>query len=135
MKALEALSCLLKRAIEGGFLSPCKIRGRGNEGVDVSHLLFADDTLIFCKTSKDQMTHLCWLLIWFEAILGLKINLDKSELYLVGEGEDTEDLAIEIGCKVGRLPSTYLGLPLGAPFKSVVAWDRVKERLKRRWTI
>ena len=135
MKALEALSCLLKRAIEGGFLSPCKIRGRGNEGVDVSHLLFADDTLIYCKTSKDHMTHLCWLIIWFEAISGLKINLDKSEIYLVGEGEDPEDLAIEIGCKVGRLPSTYLGLPLGAPFTLVVAWDRVKDRLERRWTI
>ena len=91
-----------------GFFHHVKIRGRGNEGVDVSHLLFADDTLIFCKTSKDHMTHLCWLLIWFEAISGLKIDLDKSEICLVGEGEDPEDLAIEIGCKVGRLPSTEL---------------------------
>ena len=50
---MEAFSCLLKRAIAGGFLSPCLIRGRRGEGVQVSHLLFADDTLIFCETKED----------------------------------------------------------------------------------
>ena len=98
----------------------------------MSHFPFADDKLIFCKASKDQMTNLCWLLMWFEAILGLKINLDKSGFSLVGVLEDLEDLAIEIGCKISSLPSTYLGLRLGAPFKLVVAQDSVEERLKRR---
>ena len=73
-----------------------------------------------------------WLLMGFEAISSLKINLNKSELYLVGVGEDPEDLATEIGIRLVAFPSTYLGLPLGAPFKSVVAWDSVEERYKRR---
>ena len=47
--AMEALSCLLKRAVCGGFLSACQVQGRGGEGVKVSHLLFTDDTLIFCE--------------------------------------------------------------------------------------
>ncbi|KAL6334375.1 hypothetical protein AAG906_014776 [Vitis piasezkii] len=47
----------------------------------------------------------------------LRINLEKSELIPVG---DIEDLALELGCKVGGLPSYYSGLPLGALFKSVV---------------
>ena len=47
--AMEALSCMYKRAVEGGFLTPCQVRGKGNERVDVSHLLFADDIIIFCK--------------------------------------------------------------------------------------
>ena len=42
---------------------------------------------------------------------GLKINLEKSEMILVGEVDNLEDLACEIGCKVGKLPSSYLGLP------------------------
>ena len=45
--AMEALSCLLKRAVCGGFLSAYLVQGRGGEGVKVSHLLCADDTLIF----------------------------------------------------------------------------------------
>ena len=50
--ALEALSCLLKKAVEGGCLILYKVRGRGNEGFDISHFLFLDDTLIFFKASK-----------------------------------------------------------------------------------
>ena len=50
----------------------------------MSHMLFADDTLVFCEASQDQMTYLCWTLMWFEAILGLRINLDNNELIPVG---------------------------------------------------
>ena len=59
----------------------------------------------------------------------MKVNLDKSELILVG---NVEELVAKRGCKVGSLPSTYLGLPLDAPFKFVVAWDKVKERFGKR---
>ena len=52
--------------------------------VQVSHLLFVDDTLVFCGPSKNRLMYLSWILMWFEAILGLRINLDKSELILVG---------------------------------------------------
>ena len=48
--------------------------------------------------------------MWFEAISGLKINLEKSELIPVGEVNDIEELALEMGCKEGGLPSSYLGL-------------------------
>ena len=51
--------------------------------------------------------------MWFEACSGLKINLEKSELISVGRVHDIEGLALELGCKVGGLPSCYLGLPLG----------------------
>ena len=37
-------------------------------------------------------------------------------------------LAAKLGCKIGSLPSSYLGLPLGAPYKFVAAWDGVEER-------
>lgn len=42
--------------------------------------------------------------------------------------ENVRELAHEFGCKVGALPSTYLGLPLGASFKLVTVWDGVEER-------
>ena len=45
---------------------------------------------------------------------------------------DIEDLALELGCKVAGLPSCYLGLPLGPPFKSEVVWDGVEERFRKR---
>ena len=46
--------------------------------------------------------------------------------------ENLDDLLVELGCKVGSLSFSYLGLPLGAPFKSTAAWDGVKERFHKR---
>lgn len=95
----------------------------------MSHSLFEDDTLIFCKNSKKQFTFHCWLLMWFEALSGLKIDLKKNERIPIG---DVEALALELGCKVGNLPTTCLGLLLGARYESVGARDGVEECFIRR---
>ncbi|RVW86982.1 Transposon TX1 uncharacterized 149 kDa protein [Vitis vinifera] len=109
-----------------------KVRGKEGEGILTSHVLFADDTLVFCEESHDQLTYLSWLLMWFEACSRLRVYLEKSELISMGRVHDIEDLVLELGCKVGGLPSCYLGLPLGAPFKSEVVWDGVEERFRKR---
>ncbi|RVX12162.1 hypothetical protein CK203_010678 [Vitis vinifera] len=129
--AMEMFSCLLRRAISGGFLSGWKVRGWRGEGILISQLLFTDSTLVFCEESHDQLTYLSWLLMWFEACSGLRVNLEKNKLIPMGRVHDIEDLALELGCKVGGLPSCYLSLPLGAPFKSEVVWDGVEERKVR----
>ena len=131
---MEALSCLLKRAKEGGYFSGWQLSGRGSAGVEITHLLFANDTLVFCEPSIDQVSYLSWLLMWFKAMSGLKVNLDKSEIISVGRVENVEDLALEFGCKVTTLLSSCLGLPLGARFKEVTVWDGVEERLRKRFS-
>ena len=111
---MEVLSALISRAVEGGFIYGCRIwKGRG-QVVNISHLLFADDTIVFCEAKKESLLYLSWILLWFEAASGLKINLEKSMVIPVGEVEGALDMAAEIGCKVGQLPTVYLGLPLGA---------------------
>ncbi|RVX01665.1 Transposon TX1 uncharacterized 149 kDa protein [Vitis vinifera] len=96
---MEVLSALLRRAVDGGFISGCSLRGREGMEMNVSHLLFADDTIIFCEARQDHLTYLSWILAWFEAASG---------------------------CKVGALPSVYLGLPLGANHKTTTMWDGVE---------
>ena len=98
----------------------------------VSHLLFADDTIIFYEARQDHLTSLSWILAWFEAASSLKINLAKSEVIPVGEVEDINELVVELGCRVGALPIVYLGLPLGANHKAATMWDGVEERIRRR---
>ena len=53
---------------------------------------------------KDDMTFLSWILCWYEAASGLRINLAKSEIIPVGEVEEILEMAVELGCKVGQLP-------------------------------
>jgi hypothetical protein len=43
--------------------------------VVVSHILFADDTFVFCGASDSQIRHLGALLVCFKAVSGLKVNL------------------------------------------------------------
>ena len=78
------------------------------------------------------MMYLSWILMWFEAISRLRINLDKSELIPVGSMENAEALAVELRCKVWRLLSSYLGLSLGVPHRFMVVWDGVEERFRKK---
>ena len=73
------------------------------EGVYISCLLFVDDLLVFPDTFKEQMNYLSWLLMWFEVIGGLTINLDRSELFPMVVVNHIEYLTYEFGCKVGWL--------------------------------
>ena len=129
---MEVLDVLIRRAVERGYLSGCTIRGGSRSTLNISHLFFADDIIVFCEASKEHLTHLSWILLWFEAASGLRINLAKSEIIPVGEVEEIEELAVELGCMVGSLPSQYLGLPLGASNRAPSMWDGVEERVRKR---
>lgn len=41
-------------------------------------------------------------------------------------------VVVLFGCKVRRFPTSYLGLPLGAPHRSIGVWDVIEERFKRK---
>ena len=129
---MEVLSVLIRRAVEGGFIYGCSIRRCRGHAVNISHLLFADDTIVFCEAKKEHITHLSWILFWFEAASGLRINLAKSEILPIGEVEEVDEMAAELGCRMGQLPAVYLGLPLEAPNKASSVWDGVEERVRRR---
>jgi len=94
--------------------------------------MFADDTLIFCGVQEEQIRHLRCIFHCFEAASGLRINLGKSEIVLIGAVEDVEGLAHLLGCRVASFPMSNLGLPLGASYKSVSIWNGIIEKMERR---
>ena len=129
---MEALSRMMSKAVEHGLLSGFQVGSMDSHLVRVSHLLFADDTLIFSDAKPDHTFNLRLLFTWFEAVLGLKINFNKSEMVPVGNVPDLKDLAGIMGCKIIQIPMTYLGLPLGANFKSKSIWDPILEKMERK---
>jgi hypothetical protein len=116
---MEAFSRMLGAFTERGLISGFSVGSSGQDRVNVSHLLFADDTLVFCGANTSQIRHLGALLVCFEAVAGLKVNLSKSILIPVGHVENVGQLAGLLGCGFGEVPLKYLGLPLGASFKSL----------------
>ena len=72
------------------------------------------------------------VLIFFEAITGLKVNFGKIEIVPIGEVGNVDALARILCCKVGRLPMSYLGMPLGAYFKDASIWNPILERVEKK---
>ena len=50
---IEILSRLLKRIEEGGFIRGFQANSRSQGGLHISHLLFADDTILFCDATRE----------------------------------------------------------------------------------
>ena len=60
---MEAVGRMLDKAVHEGHLSGFHVGDSAGRSLVVSHLLFADDTLIFCDTNIDQMLFLRIVLI------------------------------------------------------------------------
>ncbi|KAJ9549250.1 hypothetical protein OSB04_021793 [Centaurea solstitialis] len=105
----------------------------GNEGIEVSHLQYADDAIFFARWSLRNLRNLIKILDCFHAISGLKINMRKSKIYGVGvQDAEVEDWARGVGCVGGAFPFSYLGLPVGALMSRKVYWRPVIEKVKSR---
>lgn len=63
--------------MEGGFLSGFSVVEANFGSLLIPQLLFAD-ALIFCGANYDQIQTLSALLLCFEAVLVMKVNLAKS---------------------------------------------------------
>lgn len=68
-------------------------------GIDISRLLFMDDTLIFSRADPNHPCHLRCLFLYF-AISRLKIDLAKLELVPMGNVGNVERLASILECGV-----------------------------------
>lgn len=74
----EGLSALIHQANTLNNITG--VRASAN-GVMISHLLFADDSLVFCKAKKKEAQNLRIILQTYEEISGQQINFEKSFIF------------------------------------------------------
>ncbi|KAL0394970.1 UNVERIFIED_CONTAM: LINE-1 retrotransposable element O protein [Sesamum latifolium] len=97
----------------------------------IFHLLFADDTLIYCQTTSNAMRCLRDILLKFEKASSLKINLQKFAMVFsrnVDEGSCME-LANILGVAVVPKHEKYLGLPTIAGRSKRELFESIKDRI------
>ena len=92
--------------------------------------MFADTTILFCDANEEQILHVRMLLLCFQAVTGLKVNALKSEMVPIGEVPNIHVLAEILGCRIGSLPMTYPGMPLGVSHKSLTICNPILEKIE-----
>lgn len=120
---------LMLRARSLGLLSGVTV----GHDVTISHLQFADDTIIFCEAKLEVVMVVKRILRCFELVSGLKINFHKSSICGIGVPEsELEEFASRLHCKYRKLPLMYLGLPLGANPRLKKTWQPILDKCKAR---
>ncbi|XP_072094211.1 uncharacterized protein [Arachis hypogaea] len=79
-KCASTATMMLGEAIRNGRINLLLV---GRDHIELSHLQFADDTILFCPPETETIVNYKRLLRCFELMLGLSINFDKSNLISV----------------------------------------------------
>ena len=122
----------MKKTEECDLIRGFQVGSMNSIGVHISHLLFADDTILVYHASREQLLSIRLVLSCFQAFTGLKVNVGKSEIDPVGEDNNLDALANILQCRVGSLPMKYLGMPLGTSFKTTSIWNPILEKMKKK---
>ena len=82
-------------------------------GPKISHLFFADDSLIFCKVSLEECDALQRVLRVYEGASGQQLNRVKTSLFFSSNTPiDIQEVTKErFGAQVIKHHEKYLGLP------------------------
>ncbi|XP_074298552.1 uncharacterized protein LOC141629449 [Silene latifolia] len=83
------------------------------KSLKLTHLLFADDLLMFSKGDVQSIMLILRVLATFSAASGLTVNASKSEVVFCGVTDSLKTDIIQIsGYQEGKLPFKYLGIPI-----------------------
>lgn len=126
--AAEGLNVLFKEVSGLGLFE-----GYAVGELTISHLQFADDTLIIGKKCSQNIWSIKAVLQLFELLSGLKVNFLKSHLVGINvEEEWLQEAAVFLNYKIGGFPFVYLGLSIGADARKRTTWLPVTSKLKNR---
>lgn len=126
----DALSEMLTLAKEAGHLEgvvPNLVPG------GLTHLQYADDTILFLQNTEENILTVKFLLYCFEAMSGMKINYQKSEVFVIGvDDAEAQRIAEKFNCERGKFPMKYLGIPISSVRLTVADFAASPDKLEKR---
>jgi hypothetical protein len=124
----EGLTALLKEAEGRGVLSGLKICPRAPS---LSHLFFADDSVMLMKARREEAVVLKEILQLYENCSGQCINVEKSSLLFSANAKqrDKEMVKVELGIVSESWNEKYLGMPVYIGKSKRKAFAYIKDKI------
>ncbi|GKV02337.1 hypothetical protein SLEP1_g14790 [Rubroshorea leprosula] len=124
------LNGLVSAASQKGLLDEAEV---GSRGFKVSHLQYANDTILFATAKEENVWAMKGVLRAFELVSGLKINFNKSHLIGIHVQEGwLNKMSWVLCCKVGVFPFKYLGIPIGGSSRKKAFWRPLVELFAKK---
>jgi hypothetical protein len=129
----EGLSRLLRQEINSGQLNELKIC---RQSPGISHLLFADDSILFFEANMDQAMRVKSILSKYELATGQILSPDKCSLLLGNKCTTVAGQQVAAALQVQSVgfEEKYLGLPVPEGRMKDGKFQPVKEKIKKRVT-
>ncbi|CAA7031134.1 unnamed protein product [Microthlaspi erraticum] len=127
----EVLSGLCNNAEQNGTLPGIKVAKRS---LRVNHLLFADDTMFFCRSDPHSCDELMRIIHKYETASGQKINKEKSAITFSSKtAASTKDrVKIRLGIQKEGGLGKYLGLPEHFGRRKKDLFSMIVDRIKQK---
>ncbi|XP_042958065.1 uncharacterized protein LOC122293587 [Carya illinoinensis] len=128
----KVLSCMLQAAETTGALTGVPL---ARNHMNISHLFFANDSLLFCKANPLEWSRLIYLLEVYENASGQRFNKDKTSIYFSkNTNQEVKEIIVQIaGIQAIQPYEKYLDLPAligrsrSKGFKNIL--DRARSRI------
>ena len=127
----EVLSALIQKSVENGELEGISVC-RGSP--TLSHLFFADDSIILGKAYIEECTTLQRILAVYENASSQQLNRAKTSLFFSSNTskEIQEEIKNRFGAQVIRQHEKYLGLPSLVGRNKRISFNTIKEKLSKK---
>ena len=125
------LQGLIHKAESDGLLRGVSICGNGPR---VSHLFFADDSVLFCQAKESDCQVILDILSTYEKGSGQKINRDKTNTFFSANTHHDIQASIQVllGVPSIRQYEKYLGLPAFVGRAKKHSFVYIKERIWKK---
>jgi hypothetical protein len=127
----EALSSMITQAEAKGVITGVPTSPKGPR---LSHLFFADDSLLFCKANSVEWRRLTTILEKYETASGQKLNKEKTSLFFSRNTSAArrEEITQCSGLKATEKYEKYLGLPTLVGRSRMKAFKGIKDKVWAR---
>ena len=124
----EGLNAILRKAALNGEIQGFSL---SRNGPKITHLFFADDCLLFCRSTLEECEKIQELLSLYEAASGQMLNKNKTTLFFSRNTDEQMKEAIKSSLNVPAIQhyEKYLGLPSFVGRAKKQCFTHMKERI------